>query len=81
MKKIVLALTALSLSGSAHAAVTTIYVHGFHFSIQKTETAKTCQGQTTCTSYWGQQDNSSPVVHTGYDGRFNPTVAGAERGS
>jgi hypothetical protein len=67
--------------GGLFAAPTTIYVHGFHFSIAKTETAKTCQGKSTCESYWGVQDNSTPVVHTGYDGRYNPTVAGAERGS
>lgn len=68
-------------AGSLAAAPTTIYIHGFNFSIAKTETAKTCHGKTTCPSYWGVQDNSTPVVHTGYDGRFNPTIAGAERGS
>lgn len=80
MKKLILAVCVLGM-GSVFAAPTTIYVHGFHFSVQKTETAKTCQGQSTCPSYWGVQDNSTAVVHTGYDGRYNPTVAGAERGS
>lgn len=62
------------------SAETTIYVHGFHFSVQKTETAKNCQDQTTCTSYWGQQDNSTPVRFVGYDGRFNPLVFNSDRG-
>lgn len=81
MKKISLTAIYLFAFGGLFAVPTTIYVHGFHFSVQKTETAKTCQGQSTCPSYWGVQDNSTPVVHTGYDGRYNPTVAGAERGS
>lgn len=81
MKKLSLSLVTFFALGALYAAPTTIYVHGFHFSIQKTETAKTCQGKATCDSYWGVQDNSTPVVHTGYDGRYNPTVAGAERGS
>ena len=80
MKKILISLFIATGGFSLHA-VTTIYVHGFHFSVQKTETAKTCQGKSTCPSYWGTQDNTTAVVHTGYDGRFNPTVAGSERGS
>lgn len=81
MKKVLISLTILGICGALSANPTTIYVHGFHFSVQKTETAKTCQGKSTCTSYWGAQDNATPVIHTGYDGRFNPTVAGSERGS
>lgn len=81
MKRIATLLAMAGFTAGAYAAPTTIYVHGFHFSVQKTETAKTCQGQSTCASYWGVQDNTTPVIHTGYDGRFNPTVAGAERGS
>lgn len=80
MKKLILLICLFGI-GSVSAATTTIYVHGFHFSVQKTETAKTCQGQSTCPTYWGVQDNSTAVVHTGYDGRYNPTVAGPERGS
>lgn len=81
MKKIATVFAVAAFTTGAYANPTTIYVHGFHFSIQKTETAKTCHGQSTCTPYWGAQDNSTPVVHTGYDGRFNPTVAGPERGA
>jgi len=79
MKKLAL-VAAMALSFSQISAVTTIYVHGFHFSVQKTETAKNCQGATSCTSYWGSQDNSTPVVFVGYDGRFDPTVFNSDRG-
>lgn len=81
MKKLLAIGAFIASASAAYSVPTTIYVHGFHFSIQKTETAKTCQGQTSCPTYWGVQDNSTPVIHTGYDGRYNPTVAGAERGS
>ncbi len=81
MKKSLFAAIFCFAATGLFAAPTTIYVHGFHFSVAKTETAKTCQGKSTCESYWGVQDNSTPVVHTGYDGRYNPTVAGTERGS
>ncbi|MCE9596690.1 MAG: hypothetical protein K8S54_01855 [Spirochaetia bacterium] len=79
LKAALIAGIALFAAGSLQA-VTTVYVHGFHFSVQKTETAKNCQGATTCPTYWGQQDNSTPVVFVGYDGRFNPIAFNADRG-
>lgn len=78
--KISLAVAAgMFFAGSAWGQ-TTIYVHGFHFSVAKTETAKNCQMQSSCPSYWSAQDNSRPVVHVGYDGRYDPVAFGSERG-
>jgi hypothetical protein len=80
MMRILAAAILLAGASAIGAQTTTIYVHGFHFSVQKTETAKNCQGATSCPSYWGHQDNSTPVVFVGYDGRFDPTVFQTERG-
>src|SRR5690606_5595378 len=30
--------------------------------------------------YWSAQDNSKPVAHVGYDGRYDPINFGSERG-
>jgi hypothetical protein len=58
---------------------TVIYVHGFNFGVRRSDTVY-CQNKSSCPSYWGSQDTSSPVVHVGYDGRHNPLRHGGTRG-
>ncbi len=60
------------LSAGPH---TTIYVHGMKF-----KDYSYCQGKSSCKGAWDQQ-RTSPVVHTGWDGRMDPGVYRAGRGS
>lgn len=71
-----LAVTALSATTGLYAGThTTIYVHGMKF-----KDYSYCQGKSTCAGAWDQQ-RTTPVVHTGWDGRLDPGVMAPGRGA
>jgi hypothetical protein len=69
----------LFLSAPLMAGPTVIYVHGFNFGVKQSQTVA-CHGKSSCSSYWSTQDTSNPVIHVGYDGRYNPLEFGSTRG-
>ena len=68
----------LLFSAPLMAGPTVIYIHGFNFGVKQSDTVN-CQGKSSC-SYWDTQDRNNPVVHVGYDGRYNPLQFGSTRG-
>ena len=77
----------LGLSYTLHATEPTIvYVHGFNLETKKPSVQIACQKQSSCEAYWPgtsraeSQRQGRNIVFVGYDGRYDPTYFGSERG-
>ncbi len=70
-----LILSVLALPLAVNAERYNIYIHGFSVNEQG------CQGQSTCTKVWGEQQNNYQVRHVAYNGWRDPLVWQSDRGA
>ncbi len=82
-----LSLLVLGFSYTLHAAgPTVVYVHGFNLATKRPASQIACQKRSSCENYWPgasaaeSRGAAKKVVFVGYDGRYNPTYFGHERG-
>ena len=78
--------TGSKATGSKATGPTIVYVHGFNLATKRPVVQIACQKKSSCEVYWPGasraelQGKGRKTVFVGYDGRYDPTYAGRERG-